>query len=385
MSNSSSQATATWENTARVTLLLALTLALFVLQHPVLLVGGTALCATYAVVVLRNSKFHPDQLLILLAAVALFLPAFIKPYFGLSPAFYVLSTMSTFLAAVAVTRHAPLVLLRSLRFIFGASVAGIAWALYVYWGMPEPLGEVIEGSSTNGIPAYLIVIQVGVSLCTYLTHGRLPLISPIFTVLVAFFGYGRGSLVVAGLLFAFSAAHRLAQVRNYALWSRLALVFCAVATILCLYLYIDVLIDLLTDYTKLGAGLLDVNRLQIWRDYSGKIDAWTLLTGADYAGTIVETERQGNPHIAFIRTHAFFGLPATVCALASPLVVFLAPNRTWGSKIVFAAFAGMAALRAASEPILFPTLLDLYYFSYLIVFFRYAPRNDLAAGGQASR
>jgi hypothetical protein len=33
----------------------------------------------------------------------------------------------------------------------------------------------------------------------------------------------------------------------------------------------------------------------------------------------------------------------------------------------------MATMRAASEPILFPTLLDFFYFAYIFAFFRHAP------------
>ena len=355
-----------------VTSLLALTLVFFVLQQQALLAAGALLCALYACATTIRSPFSLQQLLAFTIGCALLLPAFIKSYFGLTPQFYFFSTLAVFFAASALTRHPPRVFMQAFRIIYAVSLLGIAWALYVYWDVPEPLGEVIEGSSTNGIPAYLIVVQIGLSLSTYLVTRRLPVISPMLTVAVAFFGYGRGSLVVGALLVVLSLAFNLWQLRSAPGVRRYALPLFVVVLVVVVAWNSEDLVELLFDYTKLGVGLVDVNRLEIWEQYVDKIDVWSLLVGADFSGTVIETARAGNPHISYIRTHAYFGLPATLLALLSPLAVFLS-GKSWKSKLVFASFLGAAALRAASEPILFPTLLDLFYFSYLFLFFRYAP------------
>jgi len=357
-----------------VTLLLSATLIFFVLQRTPLLVAGTLLCAFYACASHLRSRISHDQLIAFILACALLLPAFFKTYFGLGPPFYFLSTICVFFAASALTRHPPAAFLVAFRVIYAVSVIGIAWALYVYWDLPEPLGEVIEGSSTNGIPSYLILVQVGLSLSSYLVLRRLPLLSPLLTMAVAFFGYGRGSLVVAALILFLSIVFDLSLLKFAGRVRRYALPLLVLVALAALAWHADELTELLLDYTKLGIGLVDVNRLEIWDQYVDKIDAWTFFFGADYSGTVIETERAGNPHISYIRTHALFGLPATLLALASPLAVFLS-SKTWTAKLVFAGFLAAAALRAASEPILFPTLLDLFYFSYLFLFFRYAPHR----------
>jgi hypothetical protein len=146
-----------------------------------------------------------------------------------------------------------------------------------------------------------------------------------------------------------------------------------IAAAIPLFVNAEELINLLFAYTKLSVGLADGNRIEILNQYVGKIDAWTLLVGASYAGTVIdETYLAGNPHISYIRTHSFFGLPLAIIAMLSPTYVFFA-KKTLRSKIVFSSFIGFAALRAASEPILFPTLLDFFYFIYFFIFFRYAP------------
>lgn len=360
-----------WE-LAGLTLLFAVVLATFVLQLQVLLVAGSAVCAVYGVTASRHARVNPAHAVLTLAALLLFLPAFFKPYFGLTPPFYVAATIAHFLAAMAVSRHSPRILLAAFRILFAASVIGIGVALYVYWGVPEPLGEIIEGSSTNGIPAYLILLQVGLSLFSYLALGRVPILSPILTGAVAFFGYGRGSLVVAALILAFSLLLNFLLIHRAGRFRQFATYFMLTALCVALLWHAADLGQLLNDYTKLGAGLADSNRAEIWDQYLGKIDGWTLWFGADYAGTIIETVRAGNPHIAYIRTHAFFGLPVTLAALASPLIVLLAP-KPWSSRLVACVFLTMATMRAASEPILFPTLLDFFYFAYIFAFFRHAP------------
>jgi hypothetical protein len=116
---------------------------------------------------------------------------------------------------------------------------------------------------------------------------------------------------------------------------------------------------------------VDTNRLEIWDHYTRKIDGFTFLFGADYAGTVIEYEYRGNPHIAYIRTHSFFGLPLTLLALVSPGFVLLA-RKALAAKLVFFVFIGVAALRASSEPVFFPTLLDFFYFSWFLMYLKHA-------------
>jgi hypothetical protein len=282
-----------------------------------------------------------------------------------------------------VTRKPPVVLLAAFRWMYWAAIVAISWVLYTFWGFPEPLGMVIEGSSTNGIPAYLIVLQVSLSLVTYLAHGRLPFVSTLFTFAVAFFGNGRGSLVVAAILIAATLVLNAIVVgRDKPQW-RLAFRLGFVVVVFGIAIWGQELLELVTAYTKLSVGLVDTNRLEIWDQYARKIDGFTLIFGADYAGTVIEYEYRGNPHITYIRTHSFFGLPLTLLALASPFFVLLA-RKALSAKLVFFVFIGAAALRAFSEPLFFPTLLDVFYFSWFLMYFRHA-RSDLERSATSQR
>lgn len=343
----------------------------FVSQTRAMIVAGAAGCVIYALGARAGRGLSRDVWRVLGIACLLFIPGFANSYHGLSPVFYFLSTVGTFFAALAVSRKDPAILAMAFRWMYWAAVLAISWGLYTYLGYPEPLGMLIEGSSTNGIPAYLIVLQVSLSLATFLATGRLPVVSTLFTFAVAFIGNGRGSLVIAAaiilatlMLNAFVAQRYKPGLRIVALVSLLLAVFA-------MMLWGGDLLDIVYGHTKLSVGLVDSNRLEILEQYMRKIDGFTLLFGADYAGTVIEYEYLGNPHIAYIRTHSFFGLPLTLLALISPCLVLLA-RKVRTAKLVFFVFIGLAALRASSEPLFFPTLLDFFYFSWFLMYLKHA-------------
>ena len=358
----------------RLSLFLATVLLAFVSQIPAVIVAGSALCGLYAWVGRSPSPPHWGAAALFALACLLFFPAFVNLHHGLSPIFYFFATVAAFFAAQAVSRKPLRVVLRAYRWIYWASVVAIAAILYTYWGFPEPFGMVIEGSSTNGIPAYLIVLQIGLSLCTYAATARLPVLTPFITGAVAFYGNGRGSLVVAGLIIAVTFVLNLMPSggRPSRLSWRLFFVLAAAAAGVALALYGDEFLELVTRYTKLSVGLVDTNRLEIWDHYAARINPYTFFMGADYAGTVIDYQYRGNPHIAYIRTHSFFGLAVTLLAMLSPLLVLFV-RKTLSAKLVFFSLIGLAALRATSEPIFFPTLLDLFYFSYFFIYLHHVP------------
>jgi hypothetical protein len=349
---------------------LILILILFAMQSIYTLIAGTVLCVLYVTVSPHQTILTRNMLTIMACASLLFFPAFFKPYHGFSPIFYMFATLVNLASADKLARNSAHVLMRSFQATYWFSVFLIAIVLYRYWGDPEPFGRVIEGSSTNGIPAYLIVLQVGLSLTSYLATNRLPIIPALCTGVVAFYGAGRGSLVVAALLISGTFVLNLIpnddKLKYKFAYYGLFLVATAV-----LILYGGVLFDYISRYTKLSVGLVDENRIIIFRQYLEKIDTTSAILGADYSGTIIEYSYRGNPHISYIRTHSFFGIFVTIAAILSPTVVLFSKRRIHVT-FVFFFLIGAVALRAYSEPILFPTLLDVLYFSYFFIFFRYA-------------
>ena len=126
--------------------------------------------------------------------------------------------------------------------------------------------------------------------------------------------------------------------------------------------YSETLTQYVLENTKVGNGLVDTNRLGIINAYLEKIDAITVWTGASYVGTTIADEYNGNPHNSFIRAHFVFGLPYLLLVLVLP--AYLLHSKQPRSVKVYSACMWVVLLfRAFSEPIIFPTLLDFYYFA----------------------
>lgn len=340
------------------------------MQMPETLFMGALLCCLYACRFLGEPNVSSNMLLIVNFFVLAFLPGIVGMNHGVSTLFYFFSTLAVFFAAKSFCCNTVEYVLGCLRIVYAIAVCCIFLALYAYWDIPEPLGQVFPGSSTNGIPSYLIVLQAMLSITTFFALRRLPLISAGFTVVVAFFGLGRGSLIVSVLILLASAAinfffGRVSKLQRICIF--VAFLVCVIA----IAFYVDILKSALVDTTKLQEGLVDPYRMEIFRQYIAKIDALSFITGASYSGTVVESQYDGNPHISFIRVHSLLGIFGLLFVFFSPLFIMVAKKKLL-DKFVTLLFISLMLLRALSEPILFPSLLDFFYFSMFFLFYGYA-------------
>jgi hypothetical protein len=340
----------------------------FALQSIITLIGGVGLCLLFILHYRRLLVIDARVMTRAVILLLLFMPAFLKPSHGFSPIFYLFSTGVTFTTAYVCSRFSAAALHRAATIIYWVFAAIVAVILVVYWGTPEPFAEVIEGSSTNGIPAYMIVIQLFLCVTTFIMTGRAPVVTPALTFLIAFFGNGRGSLVVGSLLVGGSLILNLFP-RKVSFFYRALLMAISIVAMVEIAIHATDLYDYLSRYTKLSVGIEDRNRAAILSSYLEQINPYTFFVGAEYDGTIIDLQYKGNPHISFIRTHSFFGIFALLMALLSPFVVFFSRGR-WSLKLPIFFFVTLAVVRAGSEPILFPTLLDVFYFLMIMMYFR---------------
>ena len=99
--------------------------------------------------------------------------------------------------------------------------------------------------------------------------------------------------------------------------------------------------------------------------YLHKIDYFESFTGVDYSNTIIEVFYNNNPHNSFIRAHSIFGLPYLGLIFFIPGLIFI-----FYKKIKYRFYVSGVLLilffRTYAEPIMFPSLLDFYYFSILL-------------------
>ncbi|WP_263770072.1 hypothetical protein [Propionivibrio soli] len=261
---------------------------------------------------------------------------------------------------------------RCLELTFWLSVGGIVSALVVYWGQPELLGNLIPGSSTNGLPSYLIIPQIAFSVVVFLERKRLPLLSATATFLVVVAGVGCGSITVALLIVLVSGA---VHVRALLLDRRggvdVRYLFAIAGTALLGVAYVLLETQSLVTWfsqTKWAWGPMDPPRAHMVRDYLARLDVFSILVGADYAGTAIDEFYGGNPHNSYIRIrpHSFFGLPGVLLVLISPAMIFLSRREVF-SRIVVGVLVLLALVRAITEPLFFPTALVFLFSVFFIV------------------
>jgi hypothetical protein len=226
-----------------------------------------------------------------------------------------------------------------------------------------PLDNMIPGASSNAVTSYLILLQCNYSITRFFSTQKVSLYTSAVTVAICIVGFGRGSLVASLGLFALNAFYLPRQWRLFGHWW-------PVFTVLCLIFYflpnLDAILNYLEANTKLGAGLVDDHRTSILNAYFGKLDSWSLIWGADYSGTNINEEYNGNPHNSFIRAHHLYGFLYLLVIFY--FVIWSLIGKSYFSLRIYGVFVLMILLsRAFTEPILFPTLLDVFFFSMCLM------------------
>lgn len=342
---------------------------LFLLQEPIYFLMTFVFFVFYVIVPI-NIRIDAQSVYFLMVFLFLVSPVIVMAQHGSSHVFYSLLTVFAFFAA----KKASTISLDKL--VFSSKIAYWIFALfsllsyYLYKDELEPFSHVVAGSSTNGIPSYLLVLQISYSLFYFIENRRFPVKSAVITLLVAILGIGRGSIFSSLLVLFFTLGYnfyfdilRLAGKRLFFLFLALVFVF------LVIIFNFDFVYAYLASSTKAFHGISDPYRERIFSEYVQGLSWWQLFLGGTYEGTVINIQYDDNPHIAFVRSHAYMGLFYTLIVLFSPFVLFVFKARL-RLKFVFFSFIAVFIFRALSEPIVFPTTLDFYYFLILWVFVR---------------
>ncbi|MFD2229739.1 hypothetical protein [Alkalimarinus sediminis] len=317
------------------------------------------------------NKGMSSNTLLLISFYSIFVfPVIVSFQHGFSHVFYYSMTLLLILASNIVSNLD----IKRLLLIFGSLFwSFVTFSLIVYYynrDLSEPFSGLVEGSSTNGIPSYLIVLQIVYSLTYYIVNKRLPVVAVLFTILIAIFGIGRGSIYTAVLIMLCSVSLNFYidfMTRRYRSVSMVLVVF--IVLFLFVVINIDVFVGYLEARTKALQGLNDPYRNRILYEYVSLMSWWQVLIGGEYQGTVISSLYEGNPHISFIRSHAYLGLFYTLAIILSPLLFIFYTKRLIDS-LVFLSFTSILLLRSLSEPILFPTALDLFYYLIFFMYFR---------------
>lgn len=233
--------------------------------------------------------------------------------------------------------------------------------LFVHGFDNFPLENMIFDSSSNGITSYLIILQANYSAYNFIVHRRASNVTALLTLIICIVGYGRGS-ILAG------TAIVLINILSYITWKSYLSALMRIVSVLSVVVlvalfYSNDIADFVEANTKIGSGLFDETRERMLNDYSGKIDTVTLITGADYEGTSINTDFRDNPHNSFVRAHHIFGLPYLLALALFPLAL-LRVKQDLSVKLFCAAMLIAVIFRSSTEPVLFPTVFDFYFFAF---------------------
>lgn len=227
----------------------------------------------------------------------------------------------------------------------------------------NPLEELIEGSSSNAIPTITIVLQINYFIAKYFAKKGVPIITSIITLIIAIIGYGRGSIISAFfiLVLALICTIKIKNVKQFFFFSLPVLAL----LVILIYSYYDEISTFIYLNTKLSAGLVDYHRERIFSAYFSQLDVYTLIAGADYPD-FVKYDYNSNPHNSFIRAHHFFGIFYVLFILVIPIVTLWKLSKLKDKTIVFFLLV-VLFFRCFSEPVLFPTIFDFYFFASFYV------------------
>jgi hypothetical protein len=140
----------------------------------------------------------------------------------------------------------------------------------------------------------------------------------------------------------------------------------ALIVVILINFYSDLVIEFFSNNSKIGLGILDEVRTSILEAYLDNLNVWSIITGGSYEGTSIITEFNGNPHNSFIRAHHVFGLFYLV-AITLVMIRSLYKQKSIDLKIYSIFIFMILFFRAFTEPILFPTMLDVFYFSMCLI------------------
>lgn len=225
-----------------------------------------------------------------------------------------------------------------------------------------PLENIIPSSSSNGVTSYLIILQAAFSSLNYIVYRRVDIFPALLTVMICFVGYGRGSVIASSLILFMNIFYCLLSSKKLFYFSMFVLL---IGLIFSAGRWESEILDFVNSKTKIGSGIYDSNRMEMHGDYLSKIDGVTFFTGASYEGTSIDDKYNGNPHSSYIRGHHIFGI-LFLFGICFSLVFVWFSNVAISLRIYVLSMIAVVVLRAATEPILFPSFLDVLY--YCIVF-----------------
>ena len=296
---------------------------------------------------------------LILVLISISIKTFIDPFLFFKSSFSIIGVLAAAFFVKDINTH-----------YISSAWALMLWQSFVllnifYYGFENfpaenPVEKIFIGKSGNGVTSYTVVLQIHFFIFhVFYKHkkDKILYISIIFTLLISASTYARGSLSSALMLVFFTFFIYK--------FSKYFLVFCTVVSFM---LFNNVNSDEINDFylrnSKFSQGFKDNNREIIVTEYLNKIDFTSFFIGADFEGTIVKTEFNGNPHNTFVRAHQHYGIFYLLFIFLYTIysVLYIKKIRR---ALIFIILLAILIFRAWTETVFFPTIFDFYFFSII--------------------
>lgn len=254
----------------------------------------------------------------------------------------------------------------SLRLILIIVISSLlVYAVLNYPDNAFPFEDFLKGSgSSNVVTSFLILIQCSYSVVVFIYLRKLSWVTLLFTTVICFMAYGRGSIVASFLLiFLFIVVWLFLRRLSFGGLARVALMI--LFLVITYLIFGDEIYEFMLANTKLGSGFVDDSRLSMIDDYLASLNGISIVTGSSYEGTVINKYFDGNPHNSFIRAHHMLGI-FYVVFLLSLMVFAVVVQRRFLNFIFIGGVLLIMMFRAFSEPVIFLTPLDFYF--YIVMF-----------------
>lgn len=359
---------------------LSLYIYLYILQLPITIILSYLIATFYVLVFHKCFKISKLLFQICSIVVVLFLLPVINFNHGITPLFHLIFLPVLILIATNFSKKSLAELFQTFRAFQYQNIFFVLAGLIYHYDDIDPIGSIIPWVSRNGITSVLIVCQIAFTFVTYLYTKKFPLLSLFLVVVISFYGSGRGSIIVSVLLLLFGAILNVFHSKSYKL-KIFTLIFTS-GLIFFLNSNSETIILLENieegiNKTQFGQGYTDEARIGMMDEYVSKLDFYNFFMGASYKDTSIERYFASNPHNSFIRLHSYYGIFG-IAALLMVITSILIANKDISVKFTLLILLLLLLFRSYTEPILFPSALDLFFLFIIALYFKknYFTSND---------
>lgn len=228
-----------------------------------------------------------------------------------SSVFFVSALVSCFCISVLM-RDFDLGLL-GIKIPFFLLIFYVAFLWLVKGFSPDDFNAVFSGYSRNGVGAVILALMAGYVWYCYEkdVHPSLFLVFLGFLLMVPL--YGRANIFFGALVLGLAFNYKFGSASSF---------FLSLILVVFLIVFSGVPSDYFTTKTNFSSGL-ESPRIAMLADYWGALDFKFLFLGGDLYTMPTIAEYEGNPHNAFLRAHAFFGIFALLLFFVFLLPLFI--------------------------------------------------------------